>query len=146
MRPEMPVDAAAALWATQSRIARSATGNVLFDLRAAKSARMAVGMHIRGESMVVTTVKVAVKPENISEFIQATIKNHEASTKEPGNTRFDVLQSTEDPAMFLLYEAYESDAAAAAHKKTSHYLQWRETVAPWMAQPREGKPYKSIRP
>jgi autoinducer 2-degrading protein len=53
--------------------------------------------------------------------------------------RFDVLQSAEDPAYFILYEAYESAEAAAAHKTTPHYLRWKEVVAPWMAEPRRGE-------
>lgn len=96
--------------------------------------------------MLVTTVFVHVKQENIQDFIAATIENHKGSVQEPGNLRFDVLQSKEDPTRFLLYEAYESSEAAAAHKKTPHYLKWRETVAPWMAEPRKGIPYKSLAP
>lgn len=96
--------------------------------------------------MIVTTVIVYVKPENINDFIEASSKNHEASIKEPGNMRFDVLQCATESARFLLYEAYESEAAAAAHKKTEHYLKWRETVAGWMAKPRQGIPYKAICP
>ncbi len=72
--------------------------------------------------MIVTTVTVYVKPENIDDFIEATIENHEASIKEPGNMRFDVLQSMTDPTRFLLYEAYQSEEEAAAHKETEHYL------------------------
>ncbi|MEA1963554.1 MAG: antibiotic biosynthesis monooxygenase [Candidatus Aerophobetes bacterium] len=96
--------------------------------------------------MIVTTVIVYVKPENINNFIEATSKNHEASIKEPGNMRFDVLQCTSDSTRFLLYEVYESEEAAAAHKKTEHYLQWKKTVADWMAKPRKGIPYKVICP
>ncbi|HLV30125.1 MAG TPA: antibiotic biosynthesis monooxygenase [Chitinispirillaceae bacterium] len=96
--------------------------------------------------MVVTTVSVHVKPEHINDFIAATIKNHEASINEPGNRRFDVLQSCDDPAAFLLYEAYDTEEAAAAHKKTTHYEQWRNVVADWMEIPRKGTPYKAIRP
>jgi len=96
--------------------------------------------------MIVTTITVYVKPENIDDFIAATAQNHEASIDEPGNMRFDVLQSMADPTRFLLYEAYQSKEAAAAHKKTEHYLKWRETVANWMAKPREGIPHRVIRP
>ena len=96
--------------------------------------------------MVVTTVMVSVKPEHINDFIEATIANHEASIKEPGNKRCDVLQSADDPAGFVLYEAYESEEDAAAHKKTPHYLSWRETVAGWMAEPRKGVPYVAVKP
>ena len=96
--------------------------------------------------MVATTVMVHVKVDRIEEFKNACIENHEASVKEPGNVRFDVLQLKEDPARFLLYEAYTSDEAAAAHKQTPHYLTWRETVADWMAEPRRGIPYVAVRP
>ncbi|MBA7673265.1 (4S)-4-hydroxy-5-phosphonooxypentane-2,3-dione isomerase [subsurface metagenome] len=75
--------------------------------------------------MIVTTVAVYVKPENIGNFIEASTENHESSIREPGNMRFDVLQSMTNPTRFLLYEAYQSEEEAAAHKKTEHYLKWR---------------------
>jgi len=96
--------------------------------------------------MFVTAVTVYVKPEFVEAFIRATTENHQGSLREPGNMRFDVLQCTTDPARFLLYEAYESEEAAAAHKNTAHYLKWKETVADWMAKPREGIPHKVICP
>ena len=96
--------------------------------------------------MHVTIVHVHVKQEHIVEFVAATRLNHEASVQEAGNRRFDVLQSTTDPTRFVLYEAYASDADAAAHKQTAHYLRWRETVADWMAEPREGVPYVGLCP
>lgn len=96
--------------------------------------------------MLVTCVTVYVKPEHVEEFIQAAVANHRASVQEPGNMRFDVLQSTEDPTRFMLYEAYESEESSAAHKQTPHYLLWRETVKDWMAQPRVGVPYCVLAP
>lgn len=96
--------------------------------------------------MYATTVMVQVKQEHVQDFIDATVPNHEGSVTEPGNRRFDVLQSLEDPARFVLYEAYESEEAAAAHKRTPHYLQWRERVEPYMAEPRRGIAYRSVRP
>lgn len=88
--------------------------------------------------MIVTTVTVYVKPEYVLEFIEITKANHEASLKEPGNLRFDVARCVDDPNRFLLYEAYESEEAAAEHKQTIHYQEWRDKVAGWMAKPREG--------
>lgn len=96
--------------------------------------------------MIVTCVHVYVKEAHIQDFIEATIRNHENSIKEPGNLRFDVLQDAGNPAKFLLYEAYVSEEASAEHKQTEHYLTWRETVAPWMAQDREGIRHKVICP
>ncbi len=56
--------------------------------------------------------------------------NHGASINEPGNHRFDVLQAPDEPTRLVLYEA-----CVSAHKKTAHYLNWREAVASMMAEP-----------
>lgn len=89
-------------------------------------------------AMIVTIVHVYVKPEFIPQFIEATQRNHEHSINEPGNLRFDVLQDHNDPAKFVLYEAYATEVAVAAHKETPHYARWRDEVTPWMLKPREG--------
>lgn len=96
--------------------------------------------------MHVTVVHVHVKPKHIQDFIEASRLNHEASIREPGNRRFDVAQSADDPSRFILYEAYANAEVAAAHKSTLHYLKWRDAVAPWMAAPRVGIPYLGIFP
>lgn len=96
--------------------------------------------------MIVTTVEIHVLKEHIEDFIHATLENYEDSIKESGNLRFDVLQSRSDPGRFTLYEAYDSDESAAAHKKTEHYARWRDAVAPWMEKPREGVPHTVIAP
>jgi alcohol dehydrogenase class IV/quinol monooxygenase YgiN len=67
--------------------------------------------------MFVTMVNVHVKPEHIDDFIAATRRNHEGSIQEEGNLRFDVCQLSSDPSRFVLYEAYASEEAAAAHKR-----------------------------
>lgn len=96
--------------------------------------------------MIVHIVHVYVKKQHIKAFISATVENHENTIKEEGNLRFDVLRDDADAAKFVLYEAFISDEAAAAHKKTSHYLKWKETVAPWMAKPREGIKHQVLKP
>ena len=96
--------------------------------------------------MHVTLVHVHVKPGHVDDFIRVSQTNHEASVREPGNRRFDVLQSHDDPTSFILYEAYATPADAAAHKQTAHYLDWRDSVADWMAAPRQGLPYDGLFP
>jgi len=96
--------------------------------------------------MHVTLVHVHVKPEFIPAFIEACRENHEASTREPGNRRFDVLREAGDPNRFVLYEAYASTEDAAAHKLTAHYLKWRDTVADMMAEARKGVSYVGLFP
>jgi len=96
--------------------------------------------------MIVTCVYVKVKPERVEEFKQVTTENHNQSVREPGNLRFDLLQDALDSTLFMIYEAYETDEAAAAHKNTAHYFKWRDTVADWMAEPRKGIKYNIVTP
>ena len=96
--------------------------------------------------MKVTLVHVDVKANHVADFIEASRRNHLASVQEAGNRRFDVLQSADDPCKFVLYEAYDSEDAARAHKQTAHYKQWRDSVADWMASPRLGTPYQGLYP
>jgi len=96
--------------------------------------------------MYVTLVHVHVAAEHVDTFIDASRANHEASIREPGNVRFDILRSPDDPTRFVLYEAYVDESAAKAHKETSHYATWRATVEPWMAEPRQGIRYDGLYP
>jgi autoinducer 2-degrading protein len=96
--------------------------------------------------MIVTCVYVHVKSEEVNNFINATIANHNESVKEPENLRFDLIQQTDDPTRFMIYEAYLSDEAAAAHKNTSHYFKWRDKVKDMMAEPRQGVKYNILEP
>ena len=79
--------------------------------------------------MHVTLVHVYIKPEYTAAFQDACRLNHEGSTAESGNRRFDILQDANEATHFVLYEAYASPEDAAAHKQTAHYLAWRDTVA-----------------
>jgi len=96
--------------------------------------------------MIVTLVHVWVKPEMTKEFVIATTINHKESIKEPENLRFDLLQDANDPAKFVIYEAFESEESVLAHKKTDHYKIWRDTVADWMAKPRKGEKHLILAP
>jgi (4S)-4-hydroxy-5-phosphonooxypentane-2,3-dione isomerase len=93
---------------------------------------------------ITTCVHVLVLPDKVEEFIKASLENHNQSIQEPGNLRFDVCQDCSDPCKFMLYEAYSSEQSAADHKDTDHYHKWRNTVAPFMAQPRQGIKYNIL--
>jgi autoinducer 2-degrading protein len=96
--------------------------------------------------MHVTLVHIHVRTEHVDRFMDATRRNREGTAREPGNVRFDVLQSEDDPDRFVLVEVFRDADAAALHKTTSHYLAWRDEVAPWMAAPREGRRYRLLAP
>jgi len=91
----------------------------------------------------ITHVFVSVKPGQEEEFKKATRENAMQSVKEWGNLRFDVLENVEVPTEFLLIEVYRTAAAAAQHKETKHYLEWRSAVEDMMAKPRSAKKYVS---
>lgn len=96
--------------------------------------------------MLVVLVHVRVLGESLEAFKIATKANALASRREPGVARFDVIQQADDPTRFVLIEAYRSNEAAAAHKETEHYKTWRDTVAPMMAEPRNGVKYSGVDP
>lgn len=96
--------------------------------------------------MIVTCVYICVRPGSEERFICETTFNHMESVKEPGNLRFDLIRQADDPCRFMIYEAYESDEAAAAHKNTAHYLKWKNAVADMMAEPRKGVKYSILLP
>ena len=94
--------------------------------------------------MYVVSVNVYVKPEFLAPFVEAVLDNARNTRREPGNLRFDVSQAEEDPGRFLLYEVYHTKEDFAAHQQTPHYLRWKNAVADWMAQPRQGVRHRSL--
>jgi autoinducer 2-degrading protein len=97
-------------------------------------------------SLLVVHVDVAVRPEELVEFLAATEANATASRAEPGVLRFDVLTDRADPAHVVLVEVYRDEAAADAHKETLHYQRWRDAVAAMMARPRQSVRYLNTFP
>ncbi len=96
--------------------------------------------------MYVVCVTILVKPENVSEFIDASRDNAVNTRLEEGNLRFDVLQAEDEPGRFFFYEAYRSIEDFKAHQQTEHYFRWRESVNDHMARPREGVKHFSLFP
>ena len=94
--------------------------------------------------MITNLVSVHVKEDNIEDFKVATTYNHLGTRKEKGNVRFDVYQSKEDPTRFTLYEVFMTQEDVDFHKTTDHYKTWRDTVAPYMAEPRTAVSHEMI--
>ena len=97
-------------------------------------------------TMLVVHVHVQVKPESVAAFIEATRTNAEASLREPGIARFDVVQQADEATRFVLIEVYKTPEAPAQHKETTHYAVWRDAVAPMMAGPRTSVKFHSVWP
>jgi len=96
--------------------------------------------------MLIVHVFVHVKADKVQEFRAASIENAQASIKEKGIARFDVIQQQDDPTHFVLVEVYRTADAPAKHKETAHYQKWRDTVADMMAEPRKSIKYTNVFP
>ena len=96
--------------------------------------------------MFIVVVNVHVKSEHIEAFRQATIANARNSINEPGIARFDMLQQTDDPSRFLLYEVYRTPDDPPKHRETAHYNAWLAKVTDMMAEPRTRITYSNVVP
>jgi quinol monooxygenase YgiN len=96
--------------------------------------------------MLIVHVHVHVKPEFINAFLEATTDNARNSVQESGIARFDVVQQSNDPARFVLVEAYRTPDALDRHRTTAHYARWRDAVADMMAEPRSRVEYSNVFP
>ncbi|MEI8130813.1 MAG: antibiotic biosynthesis monooxygenase, partial [Leptolinea sp.] len=79
-------------------------------------------------------------------FINATLENARNSIKEPGIARFDILQDSNDPSRFILFEVYRTAEDPKKHKETQHYITWRDSVADMMAEQRRAIQYVNLFP
>jgi quinol monooxygenase YgiN len=77
-----------------------------------------------------------------AEQVRALLARHSgASVAEPGCLQFFAFQDAEDPERFALCEAYEHEAAFAAHRRTEHFrVNIEDTLAPMLAE-REWRVY-----
>ena len=65
----------------------------------------------------------------------------EASRKDAGNLRFDVLQRIGQPNHFSIIAVWKDAGAQAAHAATSHVKQFRETLQPLLRSPYDERPH-----
>lgn len=96
--------------------------------------------------MYIVHVFVHVKESHVEAFKTASVENAANSVQEPGVARFDVLQQTDDATRFVLVEVYRTEADAALHKQTKHYMVWRDTVAEMMVEARSSIKYNNVFP
>ncbi len=97
--------------------------------------------------MYIVQVHIHIKLNQIDPFIKASTLNADMSRRsEPGVVRFDIIQQADDPTRFVFIEVYRSQDAAARHKETAHYNQWREIAEEMMTEPRTRLVYVNISP
>ena len=68
----------------------------------------------------------------------------EASRREPGNVRFDVVQHTMRANHFTVVEVWRDQKALDAHVASPHARQYRDTLQPMTGSPLDERVYKAI--
>ena len=82
----------------------------------------------------VIIVEFRARPEEVEGFA-ALIDRHAGNSRaEDGCLAFEVCQDPADPARFVLYEAYEDEAAHRRHLEQASYQRFR-TAAPALLVP-----------
>lgn len=94
--------------------------------------------------MYIVVVHSHIKEEHVERFREITIQNAEASRREEGCVRFDVMQQTDDPTHFTFIEMFESEEAGTIHKETSHFKKWLEEAPTLMVEARTRVIYQDV--
>lgn len=94
--------------------------------------------------MFVQLVHIQVKPDRIDDFLAAFRINYDGTTREPGNRRFDVLQSAEDASHFTIVEMFENAESVDDHRKTEHYARTVALLDDIMTGPRNKDIYRLV--
>jgi len=68
----------------------------------------------------------------------------EASRKEEGNVRFDVIQHTMRANHFTIVETWQSQKAFDAHVKAAHTKQYRDELQPLTGSPLDERVYTAV--
>jgi quinol monooxygenase YgiN len=84
--------------------------------------------------MIFITAKFQVRPEYADQWPQIAAEFTEATRAEPGCLWFDWSRSVQDPAEYVLVEAFRDDAAGAAHVQSEHFRTAQQVLPPHLAQ------------
>ena len=80
-------------------------------------------------------------PGNAADLLR---KLADASRKEEGNVRFDVLQHSMRANHFTVIEEWQTAKAADAHAAAAHTKEYRNSLAPMAGSPLDERLYKAV--
>jgi quinol monooxygenase YgiN len=87
-----------------------------------------------GPAMIFITAKFKVRPEDADRWPEISDAFTRATRSEPGCLWFDWSRSLDDPAEYVLVEAFRDDKAGVAHVRSSHFKRAQETLPPHLAE------------
>ncbi|WP_433496867.1 putative quinol monooxygenase [Sphaerimonospora sp. CA-214678] len=84
--------------------------------------------------MIFITAKFRVRPEHADRWPEIVADFTRATRAEPGCLWFDWSRSLDDPAEYVLVEAFRDDEAGAAHVRSEHFEEARRTLPRHLAE------------
>jgi quinol monooxygenase YgiN len=84
--------------------------------------------------MIFIAARFRVRPEDADAWPQITAEFTRATRAESGCLWFDWSRSVEDPAEYVLVEAFADDAAGAAHVNSDHFHAAQAALPPHLAE------------
>jgi quinol monooxygenase YgiN len=92
-------------------------------------------------TFVITHVDIGGQGTNAADLLR---KLAEASRKEEGNLRFDVLQHTMRANHFTVIEEWQTAKTAETHAAATHTKEYRNSLAPIAGSPLDERIYKAV--
>ncbi|HUZ37570.1 MAG TPA: putative quinol monooxygenase [Streptosporangiaceae bacterium] len=84
--------------------------------------------------MIFITAKFRVLPEYADQWPQIAGEFTRATRAEPGCLWFDWSRSVDDPAEYVLVEAFRDGDAGAAHVQSAHFKNAQQELPPHLAE------------
>jgi len=83
--------------------------------------------------MIFITAKFRVRPEEADDWPAISKAFTEATRAEPGCLWFEWSRSLDDPAEYVLVEAFRNDEAGGAHVQSDHFRAAQRELPPHLA-------------
>jgi quinol monooxygenase YgiN len=113
-----------------------------YDQRPYKAVIVGSGQPPTGRQVVYVVSHVDVAPNPQVPVLLRQLA--EASRKEAGNLRFDVLQHTMRANHFTVIEAWRNQQALDAHVAAAHTKQYRDTLQPLTGSPLDERTFRAV--
>ena len=124
------------VWVRIAAIALFIAGATLLALPNQRAAAQSAGAYV-------SAVDLDIAPAETEKFLAALKENGAASVKEPGCQRFDIMVLASNPNHVFIYEVYDNEAAAQAHRTTDHFKKYAATTATMVVK-REVRPMTQL--
>ncbi|HWC29073.1 MAG TPA: putative quinol monooxygenase [Dehalococcoidia bacterium] len=72
-----------------------------------------------------------ILPQHVEDYVTNMRICAEATNKEEGCIRYEVMQDNADPSMMCLFQVFADEAAYQVHQDTEHHRVWAAMSAGW---------------